>query len=306
MAGVITTASHPKALWPGIKAWWGQTYNEHPEEFGDLFDKDTSTQNYEEDVQLSGFGLAPIKTEGQGTAYDSEIQGFTTRYTHVAYAMGYIVTKEELDDNLYETVSKKRAAALAMSFRQTKENVAANVYNRAFTAAYVGGDNQPLCSTAHPNTAGGTWANTPSVGVDLSEAALEDAMISIMGLQNDRGLLVAIQPQSLHIARQEVFNATRILHSSYQTGNANNDINVIASGKYLPGGFKVNHYFSAPHAWFIRNSVPGKTGMKYYERHGITFDQDNDFDTMNLKAKGYERYSFGWSDPRAVWGVNGP
>lgn len=306
MAGIITTASHPKALWPGVKAWWGQTYAEHPEEYVDLFDKDTSTQNYEEDVQLSGFGLVPVKEQGAGTTYDSEIQGFVTRYTHVAYSMGYIVTKEEMDDNLYESVSKKRAAALAMSFRQTKENVAANVYNRAFSSSYTGGDGKALCATDHPNTAGGTWANKPATDVDLSETALEDAMIAIMGMQNDRGLLVAIQPNSLHIARQEVFNATRILHSSYKTGSNYNDINVVASGKYLPGGFKVNHYFSAPHAWFIRNTIPGGTGMKYYERHAITFDQDNDFDTMNAKAKGYERYSFGWSDPRAVYGVNGP
>jgi hypothetical protein len=306
MAGVITTASHPKALWPGVKAWWGQVYNEHATEYTDLFDSDSSTQNYEEDVQLSGFGLAPIKSEGQGVNYDSEIQGFTTRYTHIAYALGYIVTKEELDDNLYEQVSKRRAAALAMSFRQTKENIAANVYNRAFSSTYTGGDGKALCATDHPNTAGGTWANKPTVDVDLSEAALEDACIAIMGLQNDRGLLISVMPQTLHIARNEVFNAQRILHSSYQTGNANNDINVIKSGNYLPGGFKVNHYFTSPHAWFIRNSIPGKTGMKCYERHAIMFDQDNDFDTMNVKAKGYERYSFGWSDPRAIWGVNGP
>ncbi len=210
MAGVITTASHPKALWPGIKAWWGQTYNEHPEEYVDLFDKDTSTMNYEEDVQLSGFGLVPVKSEGQGTAYDSEIQGFTTRYTHVAYAMGYIVTKEEMDDNLYEQVSKKRAAALALSFRQTKENIAANVYNRAFNSTYLGGDGVALCSTAHPNTSGGTFSNKPAVDVDLSEASLEDAVIAIMGFTNDRGLLVAIQPNSLHIARQEVFKCSFI------------------------------------------------------------------------------------------------
>ena len=306
MAGIITTASHPKALWPGVKAWWGQVYNEHAEEYSKLFDSDTSSQNYEEDVQLTGFGLAPTKSEGAGVAYDSEIQGVTTRYTHIAYALGYIVTKEELDDNLYEQVSRRRAAALAMSFRQTKENVGANIYNRAFNGSYVGGDNVSLCNIAHPNTSGGTWANTPTVAADLSETALEDAIVAIMGLQNDRGLLINIMPQSLHIARQEVFNAQRILHSSYQTGNANNDINVIKSGNYLPGGFKVNHYFTSPHAWFIRNSIPGKTGMKYYERVAVQFDQDNDFDTMNAKAKGYERYSFGWTDPRAVWGVNGP
>lgn len=304
MAGIISTASHPKALWPGVKAWWGQVYNEHPEEFGDLFDKDTSTQNYEEDVQLTGFGLAPRKSEGSGTTYDSEIQGFVTRFTHVAYALGYIVTKEELDDNLYEKVSKKRAAALAQSFRQTKENVAANVYNRAFNATYKGGDGVALCSTAHPNVTGGTFANKPTVDVDLSEAALEDAVVAIMGLQNDRGLLINVMPKSLHIARQEHFNAHRILKSVYQSGNANNDVNVLAATNAFPEGVKLNHYFTSPHAWFIRTNV--LDGMKYYERAGISFDQDNDFDTMNVKAKGYERYSFGWTDPRAVWGSNGP
>tara|TARA_R110000868_G_scaffold75542_3_gene217803 strand:- start:655 stop:1578 length:924 start_codon:yes stop_codon:yes gene_type:complete len=304
--GVITTGSHPKALWPGIKAWWGQVYDEHQTEYTDLFDTDSSDKNYEEDVQLTGFGLVPVKAQGADIEYDSEVQGFTTRYTHVAYAMGYIVTKEELDDNLYEKISRGRAAALAMSFRQTKENIAANVYNRAFNTTYKMGDGINLCSTVHVNTTGGTWANRPTVDADLSEASLEDAMIAVMGFTNDRGLLISVMPKTLHIARNEVFNAQRILHSTYQPGNANNDINVIKAGNYLPGGFKVNHYFTAPHAWFIRNSIPGGTGMKYYERVGIMFDQDNDWGTMNLKAKGYERYSFGGTDPRAVYGVNGP
>lgn len=304
MAGVITTASHPKALWPGVKAWWGQVYSEHVEEYSDLFDKDTSSQNYEEDVQLTGFGLAPRKSEGSAVSYDSEIQGFVTRYTHIAYALGYIVTKEELDDNLYEKVSKRRAASLAMGFRQTKENVAANVYNRAFNGTYLGGDGVSLCSVAHPNTSGGLWANKPVVDVDLSEAALEDAVVAIMGLQNDRGLLINIMPTSLHIARQEHFNAHRILKSVYQSGNANNDVNVLLATNAFPGGIKLNHYFTSPHAWFIRTNA--QEGMKYYDRVSISFDQDNDFDTMNVKAKGYERYSFGWTDPRAIYGVNGP
>jgi hypothetical protein len=279
-------------------------YDEHATEYTDLFDKESSDKNYEEDVQLTGFGLAPKKSEGAATSFDSETQGFTTRYTHVAYALGYIVTKEELDDNLYEQVSKRRAASLAMSFRQTKENVAANVYNRAFTAGYLGGDGVPLCSTAHANTTGGVWSNKPAVDVDLSEAALEDAIVALMGYQNDRGLLINVMPKTLHIARQEVFNAQRILQSSYSPGTANNDLNIIKAGNYLPGGFKVNHYFTSPRAWFIRTNVA--QGMTYYERVGIQFDQDNDFDTMNAKAKGYERYSFGWTDPRAVYGVNGP
>ena len=304
MAGVITTASHPKALWPGVKAWWGQVYAEHPEEYPDLFTKDTSTQNYEEDVQLTGFGLAPRKSEGAGVSYDSEVQGFVTRYVHIAYALGYIVTKEELDDNLYEKVSKRRAGSLAQGFRQTKENVAANIYNRAFNATYLGGDGVALCSTAHPNTTGGTWSNKPTVDVDLSEASLEDAVIAIMGMTNDRGLLIQVMPQTLHIARQEHYNAHRILKSVYQSGNANNDVNVLKATNAFPGGIKLNHYFTAAHAWFIRTNV--QDGMKYYERTAISFDQDNDFDTMNVKAKGYERYSFGWSDPKAVYGSNGP
>jgi len=304
MAGVITTGSHPKALWPGVKAWWGQVYDEHPEEYTKLFDKDTSGQNYEEDVQLTGFGLAPVKNQGAGTQYDSEVQGFITRYTHIAYALGYIVTKEELDDNLYEQISKRRAAALAMSFRQTKENVGAGVYNNAFNSTYKGGDGVELCSTAHPNTSGGTFSNKPTVDVDLSEASLEDATVAIMGFQNDRGLLINVMPKSLIIARQEWYNANRILKSVYTPGSANNDINVLKATNAFPEGIVMNHYLTSPHAWFIRTNI--MNGMKYYERHAIMFDQDNDFDTMNAKAKGYERYSFGWSDSRAVWGVNGP
>lgn len=304
MAGIITTASHPKALWPGIKAWWGQVYDEHPEEYSKLFDSDTSRQNYEEDVQLTGFGLAPVKAEGSGVAYDSEIQGFTTRYTHVAYALGYIVTKEELDDNLYEQVSRRRAAALAMSFRQTKENIGANIYNRAFNGTYLGGDGVSLCSTSHPNTSGGTFANTPTVAADLSEASLEDALTALMGFQNDRGLLINVMPRSLIVARQNWWNANRILKSAYTPSTANNAVNVLVATNALPEGIVMNHYLTSPNAWFVRTNI--QNGLKYYSRVGIQFDQDNDFDTMNAKAKGYERYSFGWTDPRAIYGVNGP
>ena len=304
MAGVIMTSNHPKALWPGVNAWWGKSYQDHQTEYTDLFDTFSSNQAYEEDVQIVGFGLAPAKQQGAPVQYDSEIQGFLTRYTHVAYALGYIVTHEELQDNLYESVSKTRAASLARGFRQTKERVGANVYNRAFNSSYVGGDGVALCSTAHINTSGGTWSNKLAVDADLSEAALEDITIQIMQAQDDRGLLINLMPKSLHIAPANWYNANRILKSVYQTNTANNDINVIKATNALPMGIKLNHYFTSPQAWFIRTNV--QNGMKYFEREGISFTQDNDFDTKNAKAMAYERYSFGWTDPRAVYGSNGP
>jgi len=304
MAGVIMTSNHPKALWPGVNAWWGKSYQDHQTEYTDLFDTFSSNQAYEEDVQIVGFGLAPAKQQGAPVQYDSEIQGFLTRYTHVAYALGYIVTHEELQDNLYESVSKTRSASLARGFRQTKERVAANIYNRAFNSSYVGGDGVALCSTAHINTSGGTWSNKLAVDADLSEAALEDITIQIMQAQDDRGLLINLMPKSLHIAPANWYNANRILKSVYQTGTANNDINVIKATNALPMGIKLNHYFTSPQAWFIRTNV--QNGMKYFEREGISFTQDNDFDTKNAKAMAYERYSFGWTDPRAVYGSNGP
>ena len=218
--------------------------------------------------------------------------------------MGYIVTKEELDDNLYEQVSRRRAAALAMSFRQTKENIGANIYNRAFNPTYLGGDGVSLCSTSHPNTSGGTFANTPTVAADLSEASLEDALTALMGFQNDRGLLINVMPRSLIVARQNWWNANRILKSAYTPSTANNAVNVLVATNALPEGIVMNHYLTSPNAWFVRTNI--QNGLKYYSRVGIQFDQDNDFDTMNAKAKGYERYSFGWTDPRAIYGVNGP
>lgn len=302
MAGVITTGNHPKALWPGVHAWWGQVYDEHAEEFSALFDEESSTRNYEEDVMDTPFGLAPVKPQGQGVAYDSEVQGFTTRYTHVAYALGYIVTYEELEDNLYWEISKRRAQALAISMRQTKENVAAAIYNSAFSGA-VGGDNVSLINTAHPNVSGGTYSNQLAVAANLSEAAIEDLCIQIMGATNDRGLLISLMPESLHIAKQNFFTANRIIKSVFQTGTGNNDVNVVSALNVFPKGVHMNHYFTTPNAWFVRTNCPN--GMRHFMRTAAWFDKDNDFDTINAKAKGYERYSFGWTDPRALWGTVG-
>jgi hypothetical protein len=302
MAGIIVTGNHPKALWPGIKAWWGRTYNEHKTEYTDLFDMDSSKQNYEEDVQVTGFGLAPVKAQTMSVYYDTESQGYTTRYTHVVYGLGYIVSREELEDNLYAVVSKRRAQALAFSMRQTKENVGANVYNRAFTAGYVGGDGQVMIVATHPSKSG-SQSNVLSVASDLSEAAIEDMIIQIMGATNDRGLKISLMPQSLHVHRSDWFEANRIFKSVLQNDTALNAVNVLKSTNAIPGGIKVNHYFSDSDAWFIRTNCPN--GMKCYQRRAVEFTQDNDFDSENAKAKNTERYSFGWTDWRAVFGTPG-
>lgn len=303
MAGVIMTSNHPKALWPGVKAWWGKSYEDHQTEYTDLFETVTSDKAYEEDVQIVGFGLAQQKAQGAAVTYDSEIQGFITRYTHIGYALGYIVTHEEMKDNLYAEVSGTRASSLARGFRQTKERVGSGIFNRGFNASFVGGDGVALFSTAHPNTSGGTFSNRLAVDSDLSESSMEDMIIQIMKATDDRGLLVNLMPRSLHIAPDNWANANRILTSVYQTGTANNDMNIIKATNSLPMGIKLNHYLTDPDAWFVRTNAPN--GLKYYERESISFEQDNDFDTMNAKAKSYERYSFGWTDPRGVYGTPG-
>ena len=299
-AGVITTGSHPKALWPGVHDFWGQTYAEHSAEYPDLFDQLTSDQAYEEDVQITGFGLAPVKPQGQALSYDSEVQGPVTRYTHIAYALGYIVSYEELRDNLYEQISMRRSKANAFSINQTIENVATVLYNNAFaTTYYTTGDGLAVISTAHVNTTGGTYSNELSPSADLSEAALEDMCIQIMGVQNDRGLLVSMMPQSLHIPRQEWFNANRILKSALQSDTASNNINVLKSTNAFPGGIKMNHYFTSASYWFVRTNCPN--GMQMFWRDRPMFDQDNDFDTKNAKAATYMRFSIGLTDPRAIF-----
>ncbi len=299
---VITTGNHPKSLWPGIKEWWGRSYDEHTEEFPDLFDKDTSSQAYEEDVEVTGFGLAPVKPEGRSVSYDSETQGTITRATHVAYALGYICTYEELKDGLYEVVSKRRSQALAFSMRQTKENVGANVYNRAFNSSYTFGDGKEILATDHPSLSG-DQSNEPATATDLSEAAIEDLIIQIMGATNSRGLKISLMPKALIVPRQLWFEANRILKSVLQNDTANNAINVLQATNALPGGIKVNHYLTDQDAWFMRTNAP--RGMMCYEREAVSFAMDNDFDTSNAKAKSYERYSFSVSDWRGLYGSPG-
>lgn len=299
---VISTANDPKLLWPGLNAVWGRDYEEHPKEFPDLFDIETSDMNYEEEVEMTGFGLASVKQQGAATPYDTESQQTVQRYTHVAYALGFNVTREERDDNLYEKKGVSRTQALAFSFRQTKENVAANVYNRAFNTGYTGGDGKALLVTDHPSLSG-SQSNTLSTAADMSEAALEDLAIQIMNATNSRGLKIGLMPKSLHIPPALTFEAARILKSVGQSGTANNDINALRSAGMFPDGIKVNHYLTDTDAFFVRTNVP--QGMKLFQRVKAEFAQDGDFDTDNLKYKGYERYSVGWTDWRACFGSPG-
>ena len=232
--------------------------------------------------------------------YDEEEQGYTTRYTNVVYALGFIVTREIFDDDQYDVVGQRRAKSLAFSMRQTKEINGANVYNRAFNASYTGGDGVSLLNSAHPNIAGGTWSNVPTTAADLSEAALEQACIDMSKWTNDRGLKVAIMPECLIIPYDLVFEAERILHSPARVGTDANDVNaMLAMGKF-PKGTKANHYLTDTNNWFLRTNSPD--GMKLFQRDPMEFGIDNDFDTENAKFKARERYVFGWTDPRALWG----
>jgi hypothetical protein len=302
MGAVINTGNTPKLLWPGLNAVWGRDYEEHPKEFPDLFDIETSDMNYEEEVEMTGFGLASVKQQGAATPYDTESQQSVTRYTHVAFGLGFIVTREEIDDNLYEKKGVTRTSALAFSFRQTKENVAANVYNRAFNTAYTGGDGKALLVTDHPSLAG-NWSNTLATAADMSEASLEDLCVQAMNAVNSRGLKIGLMLKSLIVPTGLVFEASRILKSTGQSGTANNDINALRATGMFPEGAKVNHYLTDADAFFARTNVP--QGMKLFQRVKAEFAQDGDFDTGNAKYKGYERYSVGWTDPRALFGSPG-
>lgn len=302
MSGIITSGSFAKALWPGVNAWYGKAYNEYKVEWKDLFDEYKSSRQFEEDVGVSSFGLAVVKTEGGPISYDTERQAYTTRYQHVTYGLGFIITREIMEDDQYDVVGQRKAQGLAFSMRQTKEVVAAGIYNRAFNTSYKGGDASTLCATDHANLAGGTWANRPTTDVDLSEAALEQAHIDIAGFTNDRGLLIAVRPTALIIPRQLVFEAKRILGATGRTGTDLNDPNALKELGVIPKTI-VNHYLTDSDAWFIRTDVPH--GMKYFERRADGFDMDNDFDTENAKFKATARYSFGWTDPRGIYGSQG-
>ena len=298
---VIMTGNHPKALWPGVAAWWGARYEEHDVQYTSIFDVKGSSRNYEEDVQTSGFGLMPVKDEGGATKYDSHTQGYVSRYTHVAYSLGYIVTKEEMADNLYAEVSMSRAESLAFSCRQTEENVGANVLNNGFDSTYAGGDGTELFATTHSDFHG-TWSNHLTTAADFSESSAEDLAIQIMDALNPRGLKMSIRPTRLIIPTALVFDVERVLKSTQQSGTANNDVNALRTRGTIPE-VAVNNYLTDTDAWFVKTSAP--RGLIWYDRAMAEFTHDGDFDTDNDKSKCYRRFSAGWTDPRGCYASPG-
>ena len=298
---VISTGSHPKALWPGVYAWFGAKYDEHAQQYTKLFDVKTSNKNYEELVEQTGFGLAPVKAEGSSTVYDSHAQGAVSRGTNKAYSLGYIVTREEKADNLYAEVSMQRAASLAFSMAQTRENVGANVYNRVITSGYTGGDGKVLGATDHPSLAG-NQSNILATAADLSESSLEDLTVNILDAKNSKGLKISLQPKCLIVPTALIYDAQRILQSTLRSSSANNDINALKSMSVIPDVF-VNNYLTDSDAWFIRTNAPN--GMCWFDREPVQFSKDEDFDTDNAKAKAYMRFVPFWGDWRGLYSSSG-
>ena len=297
-----TTGSHPKELWPGIKKIFGCTYDEKALICSMVFDETSSDKAYEEYVEETGYGLAPVKAEGASVIYDTDIQGFVARLTNVTYGLGAKVTKEAISDNQYGPVATKKAKKLARSMRQTKENVFANILNRAFDSGYLGGDAKELIATDHP-TLNGPQSNELTVAADLSEASLEDSLTQIRGFKDSRGLRIQAKGMKLIVASANEFNATRILSSTNQSGTANNDVNAMRTMGMLPGGTVIWDYLTDPDAWFIKTDV--EDGLIHQKRWGYEFTQDNDFDTTNACMKAVERYAAGWGDYRGVFGSAG-
>ena len=299
----INTGSHPKALWPGVAAFFGKTYAEKPMVCDMVFDLKKSSKAYEEYVEETGFGLAPVKAEGASISYDTDAQGYISRITNVTYGLGAKVTQEAIDDNQYEDVAKSKSSKLARSMRQTKENVYANILNRAFSGSgALGGDGKTLCASDHP-ALGGSQSNMGTVAADLSEASIEDMLTMIRLAKDSRGLRIQLKGVKLIVPPQLEFVATRIMSSANQSGTENNDITAIRSMGMLPGGIVVWDYLSDSDAWFVKTDATD--GMIRQQRKALALAQDNDFDTSNACMKASERYAGGWADWRGLWGNAG-
>lgn len=296
----VTRSTMPDLLVPGIQAIFGGEYEKLDKQYSRIFDVRTSRKAYEKVVEATGLGLAAVKSEGGSILYDTPGQGPSSIFTHVTYGLGYIVTREAIEDNLYEEVANANAKALPWSMMVTKEIVHANILNRAFNASYVGGDGKELVSNAHP-TANGTQSNLLTAA-DLSESALEDALTAIATAKNSAGLPIAVRATRLIVGPGQIFNATRILESDMRVGSADNDVNAIKTLGLVPE-IVVNHYLDDPDAWYLQTNVPN--GLISYQRRKLELEDDSDFDTENKKFKATERYSAGWGDWRSIYGNAG-
>ena len=292
-----------KELLPGLNALFGLEYARYGEEHKEIYETETSERSFEEETKLSGFSAAPVKNEGSAIAYDNAQEAWTTRYNHETIALGFSITEEAIEDNLYDSLSARYTKGLARAMAYTKQVKAAAVLNNAFTAGYVGGDGVVLCSTAHPLISGGTNSNRPTTGADLNETSLEAAVIQIAGWTDERGLLIAAKPRKLVVPPSLMFVATRLLETNLRVGTTDNDINALKNNGSIPEGYTVNHYLTDTNAWFLTTDVPN--GLKLFVRSPLANSMDGVFDTGNVRYKARERYSFGWSDPLGIFGSPG-
>ena len=299
----ISRAQLTKELEPGLNALFGMEYSRYENEHEEIFEAENSDRAFEEEVLISGFGNAPVKREGDGVEFDTADEGFTARYTHETIALAFALTEEAVEDNLYDRLGARYTKALARSMAHTKQVKAANVLNNAFSSSYTGGDGVSLVNSAHTLAGGGTYSNTPSTQVDLNETSLEDALITISTFVDDRNLTLALQGMKLIVPPQLQFVADRLLETPGRVGTADNDINAIKNMGMIPEGYAVNHFLTDTDAFFILTDCPD--GMKHFVRTPISTNMEGDFDTGNVRFKARERYSFGWSNPRGIYGSQG-
>ena len=299
----ISRAQLLKELLPGLNALFGLEYARYGEEHKEIYESETSERSFEEETKLSGFSAAPVKNEGSAIAYDNAQEAWTTRYNHETIALGFSITEEAIEDNLYDSLSARYTKSLARAMAYTKQVKAAAVLNNGFSGSYAGGDGVALFSASHPLVSGGVNANTPATQVDLNETSLEAAVIQIAAWTDERGLLIAAKPRKLVVPPALMFVATRLLDTELRVGTADNDINALKNNGSIPEGYTVNHFLTDSNAWFLTTDVPN--GLKHFERMPMANSMDGDFDTGNVRYKARERYSFGWSDPLGIWGSQG-
>lgn len=299
----ISRAQLLKELLPGLNALFGMEYGKYENEHAEIFDTESSERSFEEETKLSGFSAAPVKQEGAAIEYDNAQEAWTARYNHETVAMGFSITEEAMEDNLYDSLSARYTKALARAMAYTKQVKAASILNNGFNSNVTYGDGKELFATDHPLVGGGTNSNEPAVAADLNETSLESAVIQISQWTDERGLLIAARPRKLIVPPQLMFVATRLLETELRTSTADNDINAIKSNGSIPEGYAVNHYLTDTNAWFLKTDIPN--GLKHFNRVGMQTSMEGDFDTGNARYKARERYSFGVSDPLGMWGSPG-